>query len=222
MIKLLTKADMISLFNACLGFLAIVFLILNEQRLSLSFILLALLADGLDGIVARKFGGGKMGESLEAMADMVSLSVAPLLFTLWYAINLSFENYTFLLLSLFLGFIFLLSSAIRLASFHVLKDNHFFVGLPASVSTLILVGFSYVSLPIYCYFLIILFLSIAMISPIKFPKPSVLLNIAATILIILTIGFYTIFNNISMILLVVAMLIYSIAGPIYLIKIADT
>ena len=160
MLKLLTKADAISLLNASFGFLAILFIILDEPRLAVSFILLALLADGLDGIVARRFGGGKMGESIEAMADMVSLSLAPLFFVFIYAIELEIENILISLPTILVGLIFIICSAIRLASFHVLKNKHYFVGLPASVSTILIIGLSYFNLPLFSY-LIILELEIA-------------------------------------------------------------
>ena len=75
MIKLISFADIISMINACLGFLAIVMLFLKEMQLSLSFIFIAILTDGLDGIVARKTRNGELGEYLEAMADMTSLSI---------------------------------------------------------------------------------------------------------------------------------------------------
>ncbi len=66
MIKLLSVADVISLTNALFGFLAILMLFSSEMNLAFSFILLALLADGLDGIVARKTRKGELGEYMEA------------------------------------------------------------------------------------------------------------------------------------------------------------
>ena len=80
MIKLLSLADVISLTNAIFGFLAVLMVFSNEMRLAFSFILLALLADGLDGIVARKTRKGELGEYMEAMADMISLGIAPAFF----------------------------------------------------------------------------------------------------------------------------------------------
>lgn len=218
MLKLLTIADAFSLLNASFGFLAIFSILFDEQRLSFSFIFLALLADGLDGIIARRWGGGKMGEPLEAMADMLSLSIAPLLFGLWFAIRVYSVDHIVIVFSLSVGFVFLICSAIRLASFRVLKDQSFFVGLPASVSTILIVGFAYLHVDILVYLIIILVLSVAMISSIKFPKPSIHMNIVASMLIVLTLGLYTTFSNISIILLLIAMFFYSIVGPVYLIK----
>lgn len=219
MLKLLTKADAISLLNASFGFLAILFIILDEQRFAVSFIFLALIADGLDGIIARRFGGGKMGESLEAMADMVSLSLAPLFFVFVYAIEFKIENILISLPTILVGLLFICCSAIRLASFHVLKDKHYFVGLPASVSTILLIGLSFFDLPVISYLVILLILSIIMISSIKFPKPTKPMNLTATILILLGIVLYTYYYSISFIFLVGAMILYSIFGPFYIKKI---
>ena len=72
MIKLIVPADIISMLNALFGFMAILILSINPTyayRLSFTFILLALIADGLDGIVARKPRKGEMGPYLESMAD---------------------------------------------------------------------------------------------------------------------------------------------------------
>ena len=86
MIKLLSVADMVTLLNAVLGFLALLLVFSNHLQLAASLILLGLLADGLDGLVARRLGNGQIGEHLEAIADMVSLSIAPLalLYAMYY------------------------------------------------------------------------------------------------------------------------------------------
>src|SRR4030042_1337754 len=80
MLKLVTPADVMTLVNATLGVFAILFLFTNHVRVSFSLILLAVLADGVDGMIARRIGIGKLGQYLESMADMISLAVAPVLF----------------------------------------------------------------------------------------------------------------------------------------------
>ena len=71
MLRLLSVADFISITNAIFGIFAIIVLFIEligslELRIhiSLSFILLGLLADGLDGIVARKVGKSDIGDIL--------------------------------------------------------------------------------------------------------------------------------------------------------------
>jgi CDP-diacylglycerol--serine O-phosphatidyltransferase len=106
MIKLVSIADLISLTNVIFGFIAIIFLISdlidNEElrlRLSFSFILLALLADGLDGVVARKTRNSDIGEYLESIADMTSLIIAPSIFIYFvYHDFLSSNIYNFIYL----------------------------------------------------------------------------------------------------------------------------
>ena len=73
MLKLLSLADFISISNAVFGILAIIVLFIDlidsiELRIHISFslILIGLLADGLDGIIARKFGKSKIGDYLES------------------------------------------------------------------------------------------------------------------------------------------------------------
>jgi CDP-diacylglycerol--serine O-phosphatidyltransferase len=95
--SLVSIADCLSITNALFGFIAIFFLLTNivfvpqtdlnldlKFRLALTFILLAILIDGLDGIVARKTKQSELGEYLESMADMTSLAIAPSIFIFIY------------------------------------------------------------------------------------------------------------------------------------------
>jgi len=78
-LRLLRLADAFTIANAALGFLAITYISDGKYVLAEALILLAVVADGLDGIVARRFGGGKekMGDYLDIMADYLSFCVAP-------------------------------------------------------------------------------------------------------------------------------------------------
>ena len=87
MIKLLSIADLISITNAILGFLAIIMIFLNEIHYSFSLILLAMIADGIDGLVARKTKHSNLGEYMEAMGDMISLVITPSIFVYRIYIN---------------------------------------------------------------------------------------------------------------------------------------
>ena len=222
MIKLVSIADVISLSNLIFGFFAIIFLIsdfiTNEDlklRISFSFILLALLADGLDGIVARKTKKSDIGEYLESIADMTSLIIAPSIF-IYFAYHDFLTTNEYYQIYLLLAFILFLSlGAIRLASFHVMKKKEFFLGLPASVTTIILLVLSYLEISFILIFTVILILSIAMISNIRFPKPDLKINAIASILIILSIITGKEFYGFAPILLVIAIFLYSIVGPIY-------
>jgi CDP-diacylglycerol--serine O-phosphatidyltransferase len=216
MIRLLSIADLVTLLNAVLGFLALLLVFSNEFQLAASLILLGLLADGLDGMVARRFGAGKIGETLEPLADMISLSIAPLslFYKMYYESVVSHPS-----VHLLLGFVIvfsLLCSIIRLSSFSLLKEKKFFIGLPTSASALFLVLTSFLNPEIWYPLAIIIVLSLAMVSSIRFPKPGLKVDLLAAVFIVATILLDSMYYNIAPLLLLAALLCYSIFGPMYL------
>ena len=72
-------ADVLTLLNASLGVLAIVVAVTFGPSEAARLLLLAAVADGLDGIVARSRGGTQVGPYLDSMADVVSFGAAPAL-----------------------------------------------------------------------------------------------------------------------------------------------
>jgi len=218
MIKLLSIADVVSLTNAVLGFLSIVMIMLGEIRFSFTFILLALIADGLDGVVARKTRHSEIGEYMEAMADMISLGIAPAIFVYnSYNITVSECIYWHILLIIVL-IVFLSFSIVRLASFHIIKEKAFFIGLPASTSTIIILVTTYLNIEFIHILLVIIIMSFAMISNVRFPKPTLNINAVAAVLIILAIVAGKDFGGIFSMLLLLSTIAYSLAGAIYLLN----
>ena len=223
MIKFLTFADLFSILNGCLGFLAIIVLFyfdsnFNAIGISLSLILLALLADGLDGIIARKKRASELGEYLEAMADMISMGIAPsvFVFKIYYDTGSSGVSLQFAFIVVLI--LFIICSIIRLSSFHLMKNEAYFVGIPASASTIFLLITAFVKVN-YLYILaLIIILSFATISNIRFPKPGTKVNAIATILIIITLFIGGMFNYIAPLLLFSALAIYVLVGPFYVKK----
>lgn len=69
-------ADAVTVANAALGFLAAVAATV-DPGLAARLVLLAAIADGLDGVVARKLGSTPAGEYLDSLADVASFGVAP-------------------------------------------------------------------------------------------------------------------------------------------------
>ena len=69
-------ADAVTVGNATLGFLA-AFAATVSPSLAARLLLVAGIADALDGILARRFGGTAAGEYLDALADVSSFAVAP-------------------------------------------------------------------------------------------------------------------------------------------------
>jgi archaetidylserine synthase len=216
MIKLLSVADIITIMNAVLGFLALLMAFSNQLQLAASFILLGLLADGIDGIVARRIGNGQMGEYLEAIADMVSLSIAPLalLYKTYYD-TVSSHPSMHLLLGVVLVFS-LICSMVRLSSFSLLKEKHSFIGLPTSASAVFLVLTSFLKPDVWVILPFIIVLALAMISSVRFPKPELKMDLVAAVFIVATILLDSMFYNIAPLLLLAALVSYIIVGPFYL------
>jgi len=71
-------ADAATIANAVLGFAAAATAFLDPV-LSARLLLLAGIADGLDGVIARARGGSAVGEQLDSLADVASFGVAPAL-----------------------------------------------------------------------------------------------------------------------------------------------
>jgi len=73
-------ADAMTLLNSGIGVLALAAAVLGEVRLVAQLILLAAVADGLDGVIARQFGSTEVGPYLDSMADIVSFGTTPAIF----------------------------------------------------------------------------------------------------------------------------------------------
>jgi len=69
-------ADAVTAANAALGFVAVAAATV-DVTLAARVVLLAAIADGLDGLVAREFGSTPAGEHLDSLADVASFGVAP-------------------------------------------------------------------------------------------------------------------------------------------------
>ena len=79
-VERLGLADVMTLANAVVGVVAMAAAALGEVQLVARLILLAAVADGLDGIIARTRGGTPVGPYLDSMADIVSFGTTPALF----------------------------------------------------------------------------------------------------------------------------------------------
>lgn len=80
-------ADLVTLCNAVIGVAAIAAAFTADPGLVARLILLAAVADGLDGIIARTRGGTEVGPYLDSMADVVSFGTAPAIFVFAVAMD---------------------------------------------------------------------------------------------------------------------------------------
>ncbi|MFB6117646.1 protein sorting system archaetidylserine synthase [Halosegnis sp.] len=76
----LSIADAVTTANASLGFAAAAAAFVSPS-LSARLILLGAIADGLDGVLARRYGSSEAGPMLDSLADVATFAVAPALLT---------------------------------------------------------------------------------------------------------------------------------------------
>jgi CDP-diacylglycerol--serine O-phosphatidyltransferase len=218
MIKMLSVADIITIMNAVLGFLAILMIFTDQFQLAAAFILLGLLADGLDGIVARRIGNGQMGEYLETIGDSLTLSFAPLalLYKMYYTSFVSSLTLHYIFsIVLIINFI---CSMLRLSSFSVMKNRTFFIGLPTGANAIFLVLSSFLNLDIIYLLPFIALFALLMICPIRFPKHQFKIDCLAAVVIVAAILLNLIYANIAPWLLLFGLFLYIIFGPLYLLR----
>jgi len=164
--RVIRLPDLLTLLNVVFGFLALLAASRawgqNPSQFAVLFILLAALADGIDGFLARRLGSSPLGASLDSLADLVSFGVAPAFLALQ-----SLDLHTLALSS---GIFFMLCGTLRLARFNVsVKNDKFFEGLPIPVagialSACVLLDNSALTI------MIMLFLGLLMVSRITYPK----------------------------------------------------
>jgi CDP-diacylglycerol--serine O-phosphatidyltransferase len=165
--RIIRLPDLFTLLNVVFGFLALLAVggawgAIHPQY-SVVFILLAAMADGLDGFLARKVGGSPLGANLDSLADLISFGAAPAFLAIT-AFHLPIIFWP-------LGIFFLLCGALRLARFNVVagKGDAFFEGLPIpaagiALSASVLLGRPGLSIAL------MLFLALLMVSSISYPK----------------------------------------------------
>jgi CDP-diacylglycerol--serine O-phosphatidyltransferase len=101
----------------------------GDWGLALRLILIAAIADGIDGPVARRLNGaGEMGKQLDSLSDVISFGVAPaFLFSTYYADASHLVRFGPALA-------FVATGAYRLGRFNAQPVTDGFMGLPITVS----------------------------------------------------------------------------------------
>ncbi|HEX3014981.1 MAG TPA: CDP-diacylglycerol--serine O-phosphatidyltransferase [Desulfobacteria bacterium] len=155
-----------TLTNLLFGILSLVFTMEDAFRWAAYAILFAVIMDGMDGRVARRFeASSSFGKELDSLADLVSFGVAPAILTYAKYMHLPFGN-----IGLAVAIIFALCGAVRLARFNVLNITTHFVGVPITVAGGFVALFSLMHLPALFYPIVSLVLAFLMVSTFKVPK----------------------------------------------------
>lgn len=116
-------ADVFTTLNAALGFVAVVGATVSVD-LAARLILLAAIADAIDGIIAKRYGGTQVGPFLDSLADVASFGVAPALLVV-VAIRETgrFGGMAIEYLSIAVGAMFVAMAVVRLALYTAYDTN---------------------------------------------------------------------------------------------------
>ena len=182
-------------FTALSAFLGVMSIIASSQgkfEKAFIYIVFSLIADGLDGRVARLTNTtSKFGVEFDSLADLVAFGVAPAMM-LFFAIGNEYGRFGALISGLFVVF-----GAIRLARFNVTTgeiDPRYFIGLPIPTAAVVLSSWIMMGLEFSSFKFSILigalFLAFVMVSNFRYPsfkKMDLQKNLALKVLILIII-----------------------------------
>lgn len=127
-LKLIKLPDLVTIINALLGFVALLMVTRGEIRSAAVLILVAALADGLDGVLARKIEHSIFGVNLDSFADLISFGIAPAM--AGYMLISEISPY----IASGLAAAYLVCGILRLARFNISAKRKEFIGLPITAS----------------------------------------------------------------------------------------
>lgn len=168
--------DYASLIALVLSWMAIVLLLKSLLFASLGIAVIALIADMMDGFLARKYGGSSIGKYIDSFLDVILYLIYPAL----YLFVLGFSD----TVSVTMLAVFIVAGVLRLARFTAEgfekdKDQRYYKGMPVFWNLLwlyVVVILAKHGLLFDTRWLILnvglLVVSWLMISSIKFPKPA--------------------------------------------------
>lgn len=199
--SLIAISDIISLLNMSSGFLSIISSINHNFELAAILMIIAIMFDSVDGWVARKTNRQDdlgFGKNIDSLSDIISFGAAPAIF-IYSCINTT--PGIFQIIVIIVSLLIVVCGVLRLTRYNVIAgkiDTDDFIGFPIPgisfiIATLYLSGlFS----PVLALILSI-FVSLLMISNIRYPKfdniPIIGISCVLILLLILPINI-SIFN----------------------------
>lgn len=166
-LKLIKPADIITLLNALLGFASVIMTARGRVDEALVLILLAVIADGADGTIARYSGTGVLGANLDSLADVISFGAAPAAAAFVSLASPGISAWAF-------SGLFLVCGILRLARFNVSGKKDGFEGIPITaggfIVALFLLAGDRVPYAGYVFPPLLVLLSLLMVSTIGYPK----------------------------------------------------
>jgi archaetidylserine synthase len=160
--RVIQLADIFSLLNGLSGFGAILAAASGDLEFSVLLVILSVVADGIDGFLARRTKASQLGTGLDSLADLISFGVAPAV--------LAMKVFDMSTLILAASIIYLTCGILRLARFNITVNNDkSFEGIPITASGLIVAAVMlFQNLEISL--ILMLALAALMISCIPYPK----------------------------------------------------
>lgn len=131
--------NMLTAFNLVLGFFAILATVNGDFFSAALLVFSAMIADGMDGRVARMFGASsEFGKELDSLCDLVSFGVAPALMAYLFMLK------DFGIWGACIAVAFATCGALRLARFNVntATVKGYFMGLPIPAAGCVVATFS--------------------------------------------------------------------------------
>ena len=160
--NLIKFADIFTLVNVIFGLTAIFFAINGNYLFVAIFLFLAVIADYLDGKLARKLNQENVfGKELDSLADTISFGVAPAIFGFsLIQTPLAIVSFT----------IFLFCGILRLARYNIMDIKGGFAGMPITLNGIIIPALYLFKVPLDFYPYIYIVLGVLMVSSIGFRK----------------------------------------------------
>jgi CDP-diacylglycerol--serine O-phosphatidyltransferase len=182
----ITVADLFTLANGLLGFMAITYIVDRNFMIATLLILVAMVMDGLDGYFARKLGTERaIGRVLDSISDSISFCIAPalLVYGIFYdkelgMAQMSLQNLLTVVASAMLA-IFGIVRLVRYTRDDFVEDNFLGIPTPATALAVILLAYlfsgsdgSFFAIDDQPYFVLptCIALSILMVSDVPYPK----------------------------------------------------
>ncbi|HYF91969.1 MAG TPA: CDP-diacylglycerol--serine O-phosphatidyltransferase [Symbiobacteriaceae bacterium] len=168
--SLLAIPHVFTLLNLAFGVFSIMLTMRGEFEKASLCVIGSLVADGLDGRLARLFkADGEFGKELDSLADVVAFGTAPAI--LLYQMVLKDFGYV----GMAFAVIFPMCGALRLARFNIIKTSGFFQGVPITAAGTLLSCLAFytmqeVKMPVKPLFpAVVLILAYLMVSTIPYP-----------------------------------------------------
>ncbi|MCS3923717.1 archaetidylserine synthase [Methanosalsum natronophilum] len=166
--RIIRIPDLATLTNAILGVSAMFMAVMGYFQVAILLILVACIADGLDGFLAIHLENSPIGKYLDSLADAISFGVAPIviIFTMYGL------EYTYMIIPILLFYV--ICGILRLARFDNKESEILdFEGVPITASAVMLSTYLLMNpkyIHPYVLMFILLLLSILMITTYPYPK----------------------------------------------------